>query len=230
MKTLNASAEPKTLDDLAAKHTLSKSTAHRILSALVSEGMATQDPATRMFSSGPESFAAGLQSAVQVDIRSMARPILKKISALSGETATLEIRIDDEMLILDEVHSRRLVGARAEIGTRWPMYATSSGKAILATSDESDFYDYVGRPRKQLTKHTLVGEEEFKSSIQAGLKAGYWLSVEELQPAFSAVSAPMYDQKGVVLGALSVGGPAERLGPSRLRELGLILVEELSSI
>ncbi|TDI74956.1 MAG: IclR family transcriptional regulator [Bacteroidetes bacterium] len=227
LKTINRSADPISLDELASVHGLSKSTAYRMLSALTTERMAKQDPETRLFSPGPESFAAGVQSVAQFDIRSVARPILTKMSALAGETATLEIRIENEMLILDEVHGNSLVGARPEIGTRWPMYATSSGKAVLASLPDSELHTYLALPRERLTEKTVVDDQKLRRQLKKGLIDRFWLSIEELQPAFSAVSTVISDHNGVILGTVSIGGLANRLSRNRLSELGVLLVAEV---
>jgi DNA-binding IclR family transcriptional regulator len=134
------------------------------------------------------------------------------------------------MLILDEIQGEKLVGARAEIGTRWPLYATSSGKALLAQMTDQELNLYVSEPRKQLTKKTLTSEADLRADLSAGKERGFWVSEEELQGAFSAVSTTISRPDGVVLGTVSLGGPANRLNRTRLFALGRMLLEEVDKL
>ena len=226
LKSINRSTSPLSLDDLASSQALTRSTAHRILSALVSEGLVQQDPETRSFLPGPESFGLGGAGSTRRDLRSIARPVLERLSAHTGETATLEIRIDSEMLILDEIQGRSLVGARAEVGTRWPMFATSSGKAVMAALAYPDLDDLLGMDRPQLTAASLTDRRALLQDLQACRERGYATAVGELQEGFSAVSTVVTDADGALLGTISLGGPSSRLPAARLRELGALLVSE----
>jgi DNA-binding IclR family transcriptional regulator len=226
LKAVTRSRAPRSLDDLSEELGLSKPTAHRILSALVSEGMVYQDPGTRCFTPGRESLAMSANSIRHYDLRSVARPVLEKIALLSGETATLEIPIQTDVLILDEVSSSNLVGARAEIGTRWPMYATSSGKVILSTLGPVALNTFLSRDRVALTPRTIISENELRATIEQAKRDGYASAEGELQPSFNAVSAVITDHLGVAVAALSIGGPGGRLSRTRMDQLGVLVRTE----
>ncbi|MCH8247136.1 MAG: IclR family transcriptional regulator [Bacteroidetes bacterium] len=230
LKTVSQSSHPLSLDDLSNELGLSKPTAHRILSALISEGMVRQDPATRCFAPGPESLALSANAIRQHDLRSLARPVLEKLVLQYGETATLEIRVGSEMLILDEVVSSQLVGAQAEIGTRWPIYATSSGKIALSTLSPTEISAYLKLARQALTDRTLVSKKKLLDELDRAQKDGYAIVEGELQMGFSAVSAAIGDENGRALATLSIGGPGDRLNRSTLRRLGSVLCEEAQEL
>jgi len=226
LKTVVQSSDPVSLDDLSKALDLSKSTAHRILSALISEGMIKQDPTTRLFTAGQESLALSAHAIRQHDLRSLARPVLEKLALKYGETATLEIPIRTEMLILEEVLSSRLVGARAEIGTRWPMYATSSGKVTLSIMRPEDLAAYMEQPRKAFTKKTLVSEKRLLEELNQIRNDKFAVVEGELQATFSAVSAAVRNENGQAIATLSIGGPGDQLDRKTLNRLGSTLAEE----
>ena len=230
LKAITQSPHPPSLDDLSSELGLSKSTAHRILSALISEGMVRQDPATRCFIPGHESLALSANAIRQHDLRSLARPVLEKLVQQYGETATLEIRVGSEVLILDEVVSSQLVGAQAEIGTRWPMYATSSGKIILSTLSPTEISAYLKLPRQALTDRTIVSKKKLLEELGKAQKDGYATVEGELQMGFNAVSAAIGDENGQALATLSIGGPGNRLNRSMLLRLGPVLYEEVRKL
>ena len=81
--------------------------------------------------------ALGVQALSSSDLRRRVRPLLRILARESGETATLEVPVENSMLVLDEVTGRHVVAATANIGTRWPMHATSTGKIWLAFDEGS---------------------------------------------------------------------------------------------
>lgn len=111
---------------------LNKTTTHRLLQALHSESLLDRSAATGAYRLGPALMALGVQALSSDNLRLKARPLLKKLAEETGETATLEVPIDDTMLILDEVTGGHFLAAGGNVGTRWPMHATSTGKALIA--------------------------------------------------------------------------------------------------
>lgn len=225
LKAISRAPEPMTLNELCDEVGLSKPTAHRILSALASEGLVEQDLISRNFRIGPGAIDIGAHAMQRGDLRSAARPFLESLAATTGETATLEIPIRNEMLILDEVSGRHLIGARAEIGTRWPMHATSTGKAVLASLLPEEFELKLAVRRPRLTAATIVEEAAFRREIEAVRRNGFAVVAGELQIDYCAVGAAIIGPTGGCMGAISVGGPRERFPSIRRTELGLLVRE-----
>src|SRR5436190_1862302 len=111
------------LSELARAAHLHKATAHRLLAALEREGMLARDAAGDLYRLGPEAIALGARAARANHLRAVSRAELEALAAATGETATLEVLVDGDMLILDEVLGRGLIGATASLGTRWPAHA-----------------------------------------------------------------------------------------------------------
>ena len=225
LKAVSSAKNDVSLVELCSELGLSKPTGHRILSALISEGLVVQDSVSRSFSIGPEAISLGAHSYHRPDLRLLARPFLESLADSAGETATLEVPIRDEMLILDEVEGRHIIGARTEVGARWPMHATSTGKAVLAGLQPDELESRLNDPRERLTPKTITDADELRERLKAVRKKGYATAVGELQPDFSAVGAAVQDQTGAVVASLSIGGPSERLPRKRLRELGILVRE-----
>ena len=80
---------------------LNKTTAHRLLQALHSESMLDRNAANGAYRLGPALMALGVQALSSNNLRIRARPLLNRLVEETGETATLEVPIDDTMLILD---------------------------------------------------------------------------------------------------------------------------------
>jgi DNA-binding IclR family transcriptional regulator len=220
LRAVAASAEPATLSSLAQTLGLSRTTAHRLLAALESEGFVTHALGDQTYRPGPELAAFALHASPIHQLRTLARPLLEDLAETSGETATFELLAGNEVLIVDEVPSRRLVAARTEIGTRWPLHVTSTGKALLAAMPEEEQESYISRPLAALTPHSLSDPAALRREIATVRRRGYATAREEIEPGYAAVGAAFADAAGRPLGALSIGGPSSRLSAVELDRLG----------
>ena len=208
------------LSELARAAHLHKATTHRLLAALEREGMVARDASGELYRLGPEAIALGARAARANHLRAVSRTELEALAAATGETATLEVLVDGDMLILDEVLGRGLIGATASLGTRWPAHATSTGKAVLAALPQAE---RKGLPRARLIRHTertITSAAALGRELEDVVRRGYATAYEELERGYVAVGAAVCDPEGRPLAAVSVGGPTVRLPASRVPALG----------
>lgn len=229
LRAVAASEEPATLSTLAPTLGLSRTTAHRLLAALESEGFVTH-AGDQTYHPGPEFAAFALHASPIHQLRTLARPLLEDLAETSGETATLELLTGNEVLIVDEVPSRRLVAARTEIGTRWPLHVTSTGKALLAALPAAELAAYLARPLPAFTPHSITDPAALRRGLATVRRRGYAIAREEIEPGYAAVGAAFTDAAGRPLGALSVGGPSSRLTVGELDHLGPALAEAADTL
>src|SRR5690606_9220697 len=114
-------------------------TLFRILGALEHEGLLEKNDEGR-YVLGSEMIALGGRAARVNNLRTVSHPILKHLTSLTGETTTLEVLRSESnqtwsMLVIDEVIGKHIVGITQYIGSRLPVHATSTGKAVLAFAD-----------------------------------------------------------------------------------------------
>lgn len=200
---------------------LNKTTTHRLLQALHSESMLDRNPSNGAYRLGPALMAMGVQALSSNDLRRRARPLLKQLAEETGETATLEVPIDDTMLIIDEVSGGHFVGAAGNVGTRWPIHATSTGKALIAFDEQG--VDRLGERLTPLTSRTITERNQLLEQLWEIRQRGFAETVDELEDGFSGVATVVRDGTGQVLGALSICGPTQRLSPGRRASLGATL-------
>src|SRR5262245_33967832 len=91
------------LFELAREVGLNKTTAYRLLTALESEGLVERGPDGEAYRLGPELLALGARTFGASELREAARPELAALSRSTRETATLEVLVGRDVLILDEV-------------------------------------------------------------------------------------------------------------------------------
>ena len=125
------------------------------------------------------------------------------------------------MLILDEVTSKHFVGASGNVGTRWPIHATSTGKALIAF--EQDGPDRLRPELSSLTASTITEFDVLERQLGEIRRRGFAETVDELEEGFSGVGAVVRGGMGEILGALSICGPSQRMSESRRAQLGATL-------
>ncbi len=221
LKVFTIQQPEMSLAELSEASGLNKTTTHRLLRALQSESLIERNPATSQYSLGAGLMALGVQALASSDLRRRVRPMLKTLARESGETATLEVPVDGSMLILDEVTGRHVVGAAGNVGTIWPLHATSSGKAYMAF--EEDGISELADELFPLTPRTLTSKEMIQPQLFDIRRRGYAVTVDELEEGFTAIATVIRGALGNVQGTISICGPSTRFSPTRCAELGVSL-------
>ena len=210
-----------TLGELCAEVGLAKTTTHRLLAALESEGMVERSPVTGAYRLGSTilSMAAGVLNGD--DLLTAVRPVLNSLARDTGETATLEVFADGEVLVLDEVAGTHLIAATRSVGSRWPLHATSTGKVLLAFSETAR--DELQDPPERFCPGTITDRNVLDRQIGEIRQRGFSVAAEELEEGFVAVAVPLWAGAGDLRGAISIGGPSRRLTVGRIEALALKL-------
>lgn len=222
--------------ELARELGLYKTTTFRLLAALERDGMVARARSEGAYHLGPGAIALGAQALRSSDLRTAAHGELEALAARTGETTSLEVLVGSEVLILDEVQSRHVLGSTPSIGTRWPAHATSTGKVLLAAAlaeraDEPAArrngarrpHTAVPKRLARVTSHTISSPARLARELERVRATGFATNIEELEPGFLAVGAPVRDHEQRVVAAMSVGGPLSRIPRSRVPELATLV-------
>ena len=209
------------ITELANELSLNKTTVFRILRTLEQEGMLTRDPGPEVYRLGPELIVLGARALRSADLRAIARAQLEALAERTGESATLEVLVGSDTLILDEVLGRFFLGAGGEIGTRWPAHATSTGKVLLSALMRRG--GTLPRRLEARTRKTITSVTRLERELAKVHETGYAVAVEELEPGVVAIGAPVYDHEDQVIAAISVCGPTGRISAERIPALGALV-------
>ena len=215
------------LTEIAREARLNKTTAYRLLTALESEGMVARSSEGEAWRLGAGAIALGALALRSNDLVSVAHAELEALVRKTHETATLEVLIGNEVLILDGAEGPSQVGASTEIGTRWPAHATSTGKVLLAdrralgkrTRGPNTAIPRNRRRLRAFTPRTITDPVRLDLELSRTLSRGWASAVEELEAGYVAVGAPVRDHEGEAVAAISIGGPAARLTKARIPAL-----------
>lgn len=223
LKSFNDETPEWHINELAEATQLNRSTAYRLLSTLEQENLLSRNPESNAYRLGPAMIALGGTALRQNDLRHLARPALKKLAEVTGETTTLEILSEGQVLVLDEVSSGYLLGTNRFVGLRLPIHATSTGKAMLAWLPTDEQKAILHQPLKAHTSHTITQTEALQANLDKIRQQGYALSLQEIEAGFVAIGAALRNVDGYPVAAISVDGPSLRLGEDRLPEIGRLV-------
>lgn len=207
------------LSELSEHVGLNKTTTHRVLAALESEGLITRNPVSGGYRLGLELVALGGAALRATELHTVARPEMERLAHESGIAVSLEVLNRNQMLVLDEVTSREPAGAPRDMGMRLPLHATSTGKLLLAYRPAAEVDAYLATPLLSLTPQTVTEPAHLREALQQIRRQGYAIAREELEVGFIAMAAPIYDYTNNVIAALSLGGPRIGITEERLPEL-----------
>lgn len=216
------------LTEVSNRAGLSKATTHRMLNVLEQEGFLTRSSENGEFRLGPEIIVLGARALQNVDLRGIARPEMRFLSETSGDDASLEALVGNEVLILDEVRGQNLLGLTTEVGTRWPAHATATGKVLVAGAAEP-----MSEPDGGLvasTTHTITSWKRWAEALAEVRERGYATNLEELVYGYNSVAAPVKDLEGKVVAAISLGGSTHRVTRGRIPELAGLVMEAAARI
>ncbi len=209
--------------ELASEAGLSRSTTHRLLAALESEGLVTRSAGSGRYRLGPAAIVFGARALRAVSLREIVHEQLEALAEETAETATLEVLFEGKMLILDEVLGAHLVGASPSLGTSWALHATSTGKALLAELPKARTHELLSQPLTQFTPRTIVTLEALELELSRVRDNGFATVSGELEEGYAAAGAVIHVPMNEPYASLSVGGPSARLEGPELRELGALV-------
>lgn len=212
--------EALTLTELSSRSGINKVTTLRILANLEERGYVERDDATGRYRLGFRLLQLGMRKSEGLDLRTVARPVLKTLHAETGETVNLAIPNRDGLVYIDIIESTHGLRMAATIGARDDYHSTALGKAMLAYQPASFREEFLARqalPRK--TSHTIVEPGALQAELDRVREAGFAVDNEENEPGARCIAAPVFDYHGRVVAAISISGPASRVSQDREHDL-----------
>jgi IclR family pca regulon transcriptional regulator len=214
-----------TITEVAERTGLTRATARRILLTLADLGYV--DSERREFSLTPAVLELAKPFSVERDPWGFARPYLESLTERTGESASIAVLDDTEILYVARSQTRRLMTLAVTVGSRLPAHATSKGRVLLAYLPEPELEAYFARRAlARYTEQTVVDEAEFRAILADVRREGFAVVDQQLEEGLSSVAAPILDGSGRASAALSLCAHAGRVDGATLRSDFVPLVVE----
>ena len=196
-----------TYSDVVAETGFTKSSAHRVLSILLSEGLVMLDDVARTYSLGPKPVSWARAAWQKTDLQQIADTDLVQLRDETGLNVAVSILSGDAVLFIRTMNLRNVRYA-AQVGEEASLHATAAGKLFLAYSDDRDAL--IGKvDLEQLTEHTLVTRDALSRDIEETRTRGFAICNREEFLQISGIAAPVFDYQGRILAAISLWAPAK---------------------
>jgi DNA-binding IclR family transcriptional regulator len=200
------------LNEIALRLKLPKSTAHGLISTLKDYGYIEQSSFTGKYRLGTRIFEVGSIVAQGWEVRSVAAPFIEQLLEELGETVHLVILDKFEVLYIDKREKRGALRIASQVGMRLPAHCTGVGKVLMAHLAPEERRELVKRKGlARFTRNTLTDPDALESELAKVRKQGYAIDNEEIMDSLRCVAAPIRNQTGEVISALSLSGPVSRL-------------------
>lgn len=199
---------------------LHRSTTHRLLAVLEKNRFVERNPGNARYRLGWRLFELGMIAASRLDLYERARPELLRLVEETGETAHVGVLRQGEVISLVNQEGKQSVRTPATVGRRTPLHCTSQGKAILAFAPPDQLDAALSKYRfTHYTDNTITDAQRFRAELATVRRRGYAMDNEEFEPGLRCIAAPVRDHSGDVIAAISIAGPAFRVGGQQIAVL-----------
>jgi len=192
---------------------VAKSTAHRLLTTLMSRGLIEQNTANGKYRLGLRLYELGQLAVTRYDLRTGARSLMEELREVTGWTIQLSVPSGVDTLTLERLQTLRSFKAKADWSRRIPAHGTAQGKALCAF--DPDFARRridAGLP--ELTPNTITNVAKFRAELEQITRRGYATATGESVADISSVAAPVIDWRGRAVAALAINGPPAEMVPA----------------
>jgi DNA-binding IclR family transcriptional regulator len=213
-----------TLTEISRRIGLPKSTTHRFLEALVSQGLLYNENG-HGFRLGHQLIHWGILAQASIDLRNLALPVLRALMESTGETAILSMRFGSVGSWVDLVESRHPVRLALRIGENVPLHAGASSKVLWAFLPAAEIDRLLGQIELSgFEKNTITDPDAMRAELRAIRERGYATSFEETDRGAMGVAAPVYDHTGQLVAGIGIAAPINRLPPDQVPEIAPLIL------
>ena len=203
--------------DISQELKLDKATVSRLLGTLATKGLLQVDEATHRYRLGPAMYDLGNAVRQHMGLVEAAMPSLTWLRDLTGESAHLNVLVNNDRVCVAEVESQNALRTVVGIGRPLPAYAGASGKVLLAFLPDEARQQYLANLElKALTPGTVTDVDRLVQQLDQIRVDGYCVAQGERVAGGVGIAVPVQSPRREALGSLALGIPAARYDTSCL--------------
>ncbi|MGV6805680.1 MAG: IclR family transcriptional regulator [Ruegeria sp.] len=226
-----ARLERASLSELSREVGVPTATTHRILVTLQKHGFVSFNTERQEWMIGVEAYRTGASFLRHNSVVEIGRSVLRRLMLDSGETANLAVPDGSEVVFVGQVETSNPIRAFFPPGARTPMYASGTGKAILAAMDEANRKKVLdGAELEQFTPNTCATLPGLLKDLEDTRTRGWSYDREERHAGMSCIGAAIFNDKGEPCAGVSVSGPSARFHSERATDLATCVVNVAEEI
>ncbi|MCS6759360.1 MAG: helix-turn-helix domain-containing protein [Candidatus Devosia euplotis] len=204
-----------TLSEIARRVGLSPAAARRSLITLQALGYVGQ--VGRRFHLRPKILTLGFTLFFSAGIGEVLQPDLRELVEQFGDASSIGMLEGEDVIYIAHSSVQRARRATATIGARYPAYATSLGRVLLAGLGDAALDAYLGKVKPEdLTAKTVTDVSALRQIILAVRRDGYSTTVDQLDYGITALGVAIRGPDGRTIAALNSSGDTGMVTPEKL--------------
>lgn len=219
LDVLGNSLHDLSIKELSEKLSLPKGTIHRLVTSLVYFGFVNQNELTKNYHLGFKLTELAHLLLNQIDFRDEARPLMIELSERIGETIHLVMLNRNEAVYIDKVALNQSgLQMLSRIGLSVPIHCSAVGKVLAAHLPEDKLEKILIKKKlERRTDNTITNYLAFKEHLSKVKLLGWAIDDEENEYGIRCVAAPIRNENGDVVAAMSISGPSIRIKLKHLK-------------
>ena len=212
LEVLAANPEGLSLSDLSVRLGVPKSTLLNSLRPLETDAFLYTEGT--LYRIGPRAFRLAAEISSSWSLPSLMRAYLRHLAHMADETALFSIidERDRRFVHIDAIESRNRIRYTMSLGSGGPLYASASGRVLLAFQPQSYQDSYLAQVELvPFTEQTTVDESALRYTLKRVRDDGYCVSVGEVELEGAAIFAPVFGPRRTIVAAIGVALPVSRL-------------------
>ena len=195
--------------EFASRIGLPRSTVHRIVAALVGEGLLERHAAQVRL--GVRLFEIGQRVPRQRMLRDAARPYMHDLREATRQTVNLAILEGRQVVYVDILASPGAPPLPSRVGGRFPAHVTGVRKAMLAFSPLETAHAVLDGDLPRVSERSTTAPGLLAKELAEIRRKGTAYDCEESGPSIVCAACPILGSNSEVLGAMSVSGWSTRV-------------------
>jgi IclR family pca regulon transcriptional regulator len=173
----------------------------------------------KLFGLTPKVLELGYAYLSGLTLPGIAGPHLEALVARVHESSSMSVLDHHDIVYVARVPTARIMTVAINVGTRFPAYATSMGRVLLAGLDEVALdAELAAVPLERFTEHTVRSTRELRARIEEVRRDGYAMVDQELESGLRSIAVPVRDKQGRVVAAINVSSHVSRITKERARK------------
>jgi IclR family pca regulon transcriptional regulator len=204
------------MSDVARAAGVSRASARRFLLTLEQLGYVRSDE--NRFALTPRALELGYAYLSSLSLPEIAQPHLRELVDLVHESSSVSVLDGDDVVYVAREATQRIMTVAISVGTRFPAYATSMGRVLLAGLPTDEFEEFLVRVElRPLTPATVNDRRALRAEIERVRGQGWALVDQELEWGLRALAVPIRSASGKVVAAMNLSTHASRRTPQAIR-------------
>lgn len=207
-----------TLTEAAEATGLSRATVRRFVHTLVTLGyMRATD---KHFTLTPKIMNLGFAYLASQPLVELVDPVLAELSKTLGQSTSASVLDDTDVVYIARQETTSIMRINITVGTRFPAYATSMGRVLLAGLDDEALETYFEQADlTEMTSRTITDEQALRTELSTIRRQGYAIVEEELEVGLASVAAPIRNRAGETVAAMNTSVAVTSQAPEDLTDL-----------